>query len=88
MAQKGSRRKALLFLDLRTRKGWVVSTTPRPLYPQERPGTLCTGGWVGPRAVLDVCEKSRPHQDSIPGAIPAPRELSIIWNTKLSSFGT
>jgi hypothetical protein len=37
----------------------VVSTTPRPLYPCERPGTHCTGGWVGPRAGLDVCEKSR-----------------------------
>jgi hypothetical protein len=45
----------------------VVSTTPRPLYPWEIPGTHCTGGWVGPRAGLDVCEKSRPHQDSIPG---------------------
>jgi hypothetical protein len=38
----------------------VVSTTPRPLYPQERPGTHWTGGWVGPRAGVDVCEKSRP----------------------------
>jgi hypothetical protein len=41
----------------------VVSTTPQPLYPRERPGTHCTGGWVGPRAGLDVCEKSRPHRD-------------------------
>jgi hypothetical protein len=38
----------------------VVSTTPRPLYPRERPGTHCTGGWVGPRAGLDVREKFRP----------------------------
>jgi hypothetical protein len=45
----------------------VVSTTPRPLYPRERRGTHCTGGWVGPRAGLDVCEKSRPHRDSIAG---------------------
>jgi hypothetical protein len=44
----------------------VVSTTPRPLYPREIPGTHCTGGWVGPRAGLDVCEKSRPH------GIPSP----------------
>jgi hypothetical protein len=44
----------------------VVSTTPRPLYPRERPSTHCTGGWVGPRAGLDVCEKSHPHWDSIP----------------------
>jgi hypothetical protein len=38
----------------------MVSTTPRPLYPRERPGTHCTVGWVGPRAGLDVCEKSPP----------------------------
>ena len=47
--------------------GWVVNATPRPLYPRERPGTHCTGGWVGPRACLDGCGKSRPHWDSIPG---------------------
>ena len=36
-------------------------------YSRERPGTRCTGGWVGPRAGLDRCIKSRPHRDSIPG---------------------
>jgi hypothetical protein len=30
--------------------GWVVNDTPRPLYPRERPGTHCTGGWVELRA--------------------------------------
>jgi hypothetical protein len=40
----------------------VVSTTPRPHFPRERPGTHCIGGWVGPRVCLDVCEKSRPHR--------------------------
>ena len=29
--------------------GWMVNDTPRPLYPQERPGTRCMGGWVGPK---------------------------------------
>jgi hypothetical protein len=67
MAQRGSSGIALLILDLGARRGWVVSTTPRPLYPWERHVTHCTGGWVGPRAVLDVCEKYRPHLDSIPG---------------------
>jgi hypothetical protein len=52
---------ALLLLDLGARWRWVASTTPRPMYPRERPGTHWTGGW------LDVCEKSRPHQDSISG---------------------
>jgi hypothetical protein len=38
--------------------GWVVNATPRPFYPQERRGTHCIGGWVGPRAGLDGCGKS------------------------------
>ena len=33
---------------------------PAPLYSRERPGTHFTGGWVGPRAGLDTCEKDRP----------------------------
>ena len=48
--------------------GWVVNATPRPLYPRERPGTRCTGGWVGPRAVLDRYGKPRPRRESIPGS--------------------
>ena len=40
--------------------GWVVNATLRPLYPRERPGTHCIGGWVGPRAGPDGCGKSRP----------------------------
>ena len=55
------------FMTSALRWGWVVSTTPRPLYPPERPGIHCTGGWVGPRAGLDVCGKPHPKQDSIPG---------------------
>jgi hypothetical protein len=65
-AKRWSRGVALLILNLGARRGWVVSTTPRPIYPRERPGTHCTGDWVGPRAGLDVCEKSRPHRDSVP----------------------
>jgi len=41
--------------------GWVVNAKLRPLYPwKKRPGTHCIGGWVGPRASLDGCGKSRP----------------------------
>ena len=36
------------------------------LYPRERPGIHCTGGWVGPRAGLDRCAKSR----TLPGFDP------------------
>jgi hypothetical protein len=61
-SQRGSRGIALLNRDLGARSWWVVSTTLRPIYPWEKPGTHCTGGWVGPRASLDMCEKSRPHR--------------------------
>jgi len=39
------------------------------LLPGRRPGTYCTGDWVGPRAGLDGRGKFRPHRDSIPGGI-------------------
>jgi len=61
--------------------GWVVNATPRPFYPWKRPGTHCIGGWVGPRAGLDSCGKSRSRRDSIPGPsspqrVAIPTELS------------
>jgi len=36
----------------------VVNATPRPLYPRERPDTLCVGGCVDPRTGRDECGKS------------------------------
>ena len=51
---------------------WVVNTTHQPLFPRERPGTHSVGGWAVRRAGLDVCSKSRPHWDFIPG-------LSSLW---------
>jgi len=33
--------------------------------PGKRPGALCTGGWVGPRDGLDLCEKSRPASPEV-----------------------
>jgi hypothetical protein len=38
----------------------VVNGTHRQLYPWERRGTHCAGGWVVSRADLDGCEKSLP----------------------------
>ena len=67
-AHRGSRVIALLFHDQRHSKGVMGQRhAPAALCPQERPGTHCTGGWMGPRAGLDRCRKSDPHQDSIPG---------------------
>ena len=58
--------------------GWMFNATPQPLYPWERPGTHCIGGWVGPRAGLDGCGKSRP-----PTGIRSPdrpaRSQSLYW---------
>ena len=45
---------------------WVVSATPRPLYPRQRPGTHIIGAWMGPRAGLDGGENLPTHRDSIP----------------------
>jgi hypothetical protein len=33
----------------------------------ERTGARSIGDWVGPQGRLDVCGKSRPYRDSIPG---------------------
>ena len=57
---------------------------PAALPPGKRPGTHCTGGWVGPRTGLDGCEKFCLHPDSIPGPssqwrVAMPTELS--WLT-------
>jgi hypothetical protein len=49
-----------LFLNFGTRRGFVVSITPRPSLPQERPGTHCTGGWVGPEPVWIGAENLAP----------------------------
>ena len=58
--------------------GCVINATPRPHYPRQTPGTHCIGGWVGPRAGLDECGKSRP-----PAGIRSPdqpaRSESLSW---------
>jgi hypothetical protein len=35
--------------------------SPAALLPGRRPSTHCIGSWVGPRAELDRCGKSRPN---------------------------
>ena len=36
------------------------ASRPGRSLPRERPGTHCTGGWMGPRSGLDKCGKSVP----------------------------
>ena len=66
-AHWGIRGIALLYLDHDTRRGEGLASHSGRSLPRDRPSTHCTGEWVGPRAGLDRCGKSRPHRDSIPG---------------------
>ena len=50
--------------------GWVNNARPQPLYPPpQRPGTHCIGDWVGARAGLDGCGKSRSPQGFDPRTV-------------------
>jgi len=64
--QRVGRCTALLFHDRGTRRGWVVSSMPRPHFTHGRdPVTILQeAGWApGP---VWTGGKSRPHRDSIP----------------------
>jgi len=47
-ARRWSRGIDLLFLDHGTSRGSGQRQALAALYPRERPGTHCTGGWLGP----------------------------------------
>ena len=67
--QKGSKGRPtpILFLELRAPdRGGCSTPRPRPLYRRGRNGVHVIGGWLGPRAGLDGCAKSRSLWDSIP----------------------
>jgi hypothetical protein len=49
---------------------------PTALPPGKKPGTHCTGPWVGPGAGLDGCGIYRTHQNSIAGP-SVPYEVAI-----------
>jgi len=77
VAQRVGRGIALLFHDRGTRRGWVVSRTPRPHFtPGKDPVPIVQeAGWApGP---VWTGGKSRPHRDSIPDC-PA-RFKSLHW---------
>jgi len=74
--------------------GWGVNATPRPLYPRERPGTLCIGGWVAPGPVWTGAENLAPtgipptdrparseslYRLSYPDPAPGYRQDRIYW---------
>ena len=78
---EGGRGIALLFHELGTRRGWVVSSTPRPHFTTGKdPVPILQEAEWAPRPVW-MGEKSRPHRDSNPGR-PA-RSQSIIYYTEM-----
>jgi hypothetical protein len=54
----------------------MVNASPRPLDPRVKLGVRFIGGWVGQRASLDVCGKSRQHRNSISGP-SSPWQLTV-----------
>jgi len=72
-AHRGSRGIVLLIQDHGTRRGRSL--------PSGKTRTHCTGGWVGPRAGLDRCGKSRLQQDSIPGPYSPVASRYTDWAT-------
>jgi len=76
VTQRVGRGIVLLFHDRGTRKGWVVSSTPRPNFtPGNDPVPIVQeAGWApGP---IWTGGKSRPHRDSIPDR-PARSSVAI-----------
>jgi len=76
VAQRVGRGIALLFHDCGTRRGWVVSSTPRPHFTpgNDKVPILQEAGWApGP---VWLGGKSRPHRDSIPDR-PAHSSVAI-----------
>ena len=80
VAHRVGRGIALLFHDRGTRRGWVVSSTPRPHFtPGKDPvPILQEAGWA-PRPVW-TGGKSRPHRDWIPDL---PTRSSVAISTEL-----
>ena len=85
VAQRVGRGIALLFHDRGTRRGWVVSSTPRPHFtPGKDPvPILQEAGWApGP---VWTSGKSRPHRDSIPDRSARSQSLLFCMGVKLEN---
>jgi len=89
VVQRVGRGIALLFHDRDTRRGWVVSSTPRPHFtPGKDPVPIVQEAGGAPGQVW-TDGKSRPHRDSIPDRpahssvaipteLPGPRNIYLI----------
>jgi hypothetical protein len=80
----GSRGIAPLILNLTTRRKWVVSFMPWPLFPPGRkPSIHWIGKWVNPRANLDILERKKKSIMFASILVPnlSPHSLVTIWTT-------
>ena len=67
--------------------GWSAPC-PSHFYPQERPSTHCTEGWVGPRAGLAGCTKSHPPLWFDPRTVQPIASRSTGWAIPACSEST
>ena len=78
VAQNVGRVIALLFQDRGTRRGWMVSSTPRPHFtPGKDPVPILQEAEWAPEPVW-TGGKSRPHRDSIPDRPTRSQSLYIL----------
>jgi hypothetical protein len=70
-----------IFLDLSTSWRWLVSFTPRPVYPRERAySTHWIGGWVGPRDGLEKIKfLTLPDTNSDPSFVQLIASRNTDW---------
>jgi len=91
VAQRVGRGIALLFHDRGTRRGWVASSTPRPLFTpgKDLVPIVQEAGWSPGSVSRDGT--SRPHWDSIPDRLARSQSLyrlsylahyNLIYNDK------
>ena len=85
VAQRVGRVIALLFPDRGTRRGWVVSSTPRPHFvPAKEPVPIVQEAGWDPGPVWSG-GKSRPHRHSIPDHPALSRHTD--WTTRPTDNG-
>ena len=74
--QGQQRYSSTLFLTSVLEGGEGSASRPGRTLPPGKPGTHCTGCWVGLRAGLDLCGKSHPQRISITGR-SSPQAVAI-----------
>jgi len=84
VAQRVGRGIALLFHDCDTRRGWAVSSTPRPHFTPEKDPVpiLQEAGWT--RGPVWAGGKFCPHWDSVPDR---PARIQLLYRLSYPAHG-